>query len=182
MFLNYFKSISKVFLIPIFFLKFVICNTPPPFQPYPNCYIKFIHLTAFQMGVAKPCTHLQVHPPPPSPIYLHLGSSTSTQFISAFTQLFAILSMLEERKYRTQLGNFPKLRPKNSKLFVFIKNWRTWYFGGADSESGLRFSKFRPQNQFWCKFEPKSQSCPFCLNIGKRGISRILILITILAF
>ena len=43
------------------------------------------------------------------------------------------------------------------------ENWHTWYFGGVDSESRLRFSKFR------------LQSCPFCLKIGAQSISRMLI-------
>ena len=33
---------------------------------------------------------------------------------------------------------------KNSKLSVLLENWHTWYLWRADSESGLRFSKFWP--------------------------------------
>ena len=38
---------------------------------------------------------------------------------------------------------------------VLPDNWHTWYLGGADSDSGLRFSKFRPQNPFLGKLGPK---------------------------
>ena len=35
------------------------------------------------------------------------------------------------------------------------ENWHTWYLGEVDSDSGLRFLKFRLQNQFLGKFGPK---------------------------
>ena len=118
-----------------------------------------------------------MHPPPPSSIHSHPASSTSTQLISystqlisASTQLSATPSTLLEPKYCTKLGNFLKFRPKNSKLSVFIENWHTSYLGGADSEFGLRFLKFRLQNPFLDKFGPKNsklfvlpQNCFFCL-------------------
>ena len=53
------------------------------------------------------------------------------------------------------IGQFPKFRPKNSKLSILTENWPTCYLGGADSESRLRFLNFRPQNLFLCKFKPK---------------------------
>ena len=56
------------------------------------------------------------------------------------------------------MGNFPKFRWKNSKLSVLPENWHTWYLGGADSKSTLRFLKFRLQNTFLGKFGPKSQN------------------------
>ena len=46
------------------------------------------------------------------------------------------------------MGNFPKFRPKNSKLSILTENWLTWYLGGADSKSRLRFLKFQPQTSF----------------------------------
>ena len=146
------------------------------------------------MGITKLCTHL--HPAP----------STSTQLISASTQL--------------QQHSQQKFRPKNSKLSILTENWLAWYLGGADSEYRLRFLKFQPQSPFlgqfgpkksklsvltenwrtWClkdtdpyfnisflNFQPKihfwanlgqkSQSCPFCLKIGAHGIFWMLILI-----
>ena len=39
------------------------------------------------------------------------------------------------------------------------ENWNTWYLGGANSESRLRFLKFWPENLFSDKFGSKSQSC-----------------------
>ena len=92
----------------------------------------------------------------PSSIHLHSAyfnlppaPSTSTQLISASTQLSATPSMLLETKYPMQLGNFPKFRPKNSKLFILTENWDTWYLGGADSESGQRVLKFRPSKSIF---------------------------------
>ena len=38
------------------------------------------------------------------------------------------------------------------------ENWHTWYLGRADFESGVRFSKFQPQNPFLGKFGPKKHS------------------------
>ena len=40
------------------------------------------------------------------------------------------------------MGNYPKFRPKNSMLSALPENCHTWYLGGADSASGIRFSKF----------------------------------------
>ena len=58
-------------------------------------------------------TSIQVHPPPassfqppPSSIYLH----------PAYFSLQPTLSTLLQPKYCMQFGNFPKFRPKNSKL------------------------------------------------------------------
>ena len=55
------------------------------------------------------------------------------------------------------------------------ESWYTWYLGGADSESRLRFLKFRLQNSFLGKFGLKSQNCPFCLKIGAHAILEELI-------
>ena len=92
--------------------------------------------------------------PPPSSTHLHSAPSTSIQLISASTQLSATPATLLEPKYWMWLGNFSTFRPKNSKLSVLTENWHTWYLGGANSKSGLRFLKFRPQNQFLGKFGP----------------------------
>ena len=124
----------------------------------------------FHKGITKPCT--QLHPAP----------STSSQLISASTLLSATPSTIFEPKYHTWLGNFPKFRLKHSKLSILSENWLTRYVGGADSESRLRFLKFRPQNPFLGKFGLKMSNCPFCLKIGTHGISRMLILIPTLIF
>ena len=49
-----------------------------------------------------------------------------------------------------------KFEPKESKLSILPENWHTWYLGGGYSESGLRFSKFRPQNFFLANLSRKS--------------------------
>ena len=67
-------------------------------------------------------------------------------------------------------------------MSILTENRHTWYFGGVNSKSGLRFLKFRPQIHFWANLDPKTQSCSFCLKIGAYGISRMLILITTLFF
>ena len=38
-------------------------------------------------------------------------------------------------------------------MSILTENWYTWYHGIVDSESGLRFLKFRPQNSFLGKFD-----------------------------
>ena len=48
-------------------------------------------------------------------------------------------------------------------MSVVSENWHAKYPGGADSPSGLSFSKFWSQN--W-----KIKSCLFCLEIGTHGI------------
>ena len=58
-------------------------------------------------------------------------------------------------------------------MSILTENWHTWYFGGVDSESRLRFLKFQPQNPFLGKFGPKNSK--FCLKIGAHSISRMLI-------
>ena len=42
-----------------------------------------------------------------------------------------------------------KFGQKNSKLSVLPENWHKWYLGGADSDSGLKCSKFRPQKSIF---------------------------------
>ena len=80
------------------------------------------------------------------------------------------------------IGQFPKYRPKNPKLSILTENWHTWCLGDADSESGLRFLKFQPQNPFLGKFRPKKSKLSVCLKIGTHGISRMLIFIQALVF
>ena len=58
-------------------------------------------------------------------------------------------------------------------MSILNKKWHTWYFGGVDSKSRLRFLKSRPH--FWPNFGPKFQKCPFCLKIGAHIILEVLI-------
>ena len=41
-------------------------------------------------------------------------------------------------------------------MSILNENWHTWYIGGVDSKSRLRFLKFRPQKPFFGKFGPKN--------------------------
>ena len=82
------------------------------------------------------------------------------------------------------------------------ENWLTWYFGGVDSGSRLRFLKFQPQNLFLGKFKPKKSKLSVFpenwyawhledadfysnfsfLKIGTQSVSTMLILIPTLFF
>ena len=46
-------------------------------------------------------------------------------------------------------------------MFVSTENWRTWYLGGADFGSRVRFSKFSLQNSFLDKFGLKKSKLFF---------------------
>ena len=117
------------------------------------------------------------------PYWLLLNrASTSTRLISDSTQLSTIPSTLLELNFCTQLGNFPKFRPKNSKLSVFPENRHTWYLDDADFYSNISFLNFQTLTYFWLNLCQTCQSCPFCLKIGTHGISRMLILIPTLVF
>ena len=79
------------------------------------------------------------------------------------------------------LSNFLKFRWKKSELSVLPENWHTWYLGGADFKSTLRFLKFLPQDSFLGKFGHKKFYI-FLLKIGIHSISRMLIHTPILFF
>ena len=74
-----------------------------------------------------------------------------------------------------------KFRPKKSKLSILTENWYTWCLGSADSESGLRFLKFR-NPKFWANLDRKSQSCSVWLKISTECVSTMVILIPTLFF
>ena len=88
--------------------------------------------TYFKVVITKPCTCL--HPAPPSSVHLHPAHfklypppTTSTQLISASIQLSTLPSTLLESKYLTQLGNFPKLRPKHLELSILTENLHSYF-------------------------------------------------------
>ena len=124
-------------------------------------------------SVFKIGCYYTVHPAPPSS--LHPDHST------LHPVLCNTLNVIRTSVLHVS-GNFPKFRPKNSKLSILTQNWPIKKFGGADSKSGLSFLKFGTQNPFLGKFGPKSQSYQFCLKIGTHGIWRMLILIPTLVF
>ena len=97
-------------------------------------------------------TFTQLHPPPPNSFQ---PSPSSIQLHPAHLSFHPVLSTLLEPKYCMYLDNFPKFRPENWKLYILTENSHITYLGGADSESGIRFLKFRPQNSFLGKFGPK---------------------------
>ena len=103
------------------------------------------------MGITKPYTHF--HPAP----------STSIQLISTSTQLHPPpsssfqpppSSLQHPQQYLNQ--NIARNWAISPNLGRKIKSWHTWYIGGVDSESRLRFLKFRPQNPFLGKFVSKN--------------------------
>ena len=114
-----------------------------------------------ETGITKPYTH---HPPPgiikPCTI-LHPAPSTSTQLISTSTQLHPPppssfqpppSSLQHPQQYLNQ--NIARNWAISPNLGQKIKSFPFWL--KIDSESRLRFLKFRPQNPFLGKFGPKN--------------------------
>ena len=77
---------------------------------------------------------------------------------------------------------FEQIWAKKVKESFLLKNWHKWYLDDAESYSNNSFLNFQPKIHFWANLGQKSQSCLFCLKIGKNGISRMLILIPTLVF
>ena len=90
-------------------------------------------------------TSTQLHSPPPSSTHLHPA------YFSLHPALCNTLNNIWTKILHV-IGQFPQ---------ILTKNWHTWYFGGVDSESRLRFLKFRPQNPFLGKFGPKKSKLCF---------------------
>ena len=67
-------------------------------------------------------------------------------------------------------------------MSVLPQNWHTWYLGGADSKSTLKFLKFQPQNSFWSNLGQKSESYSFCLKMDTQSMVKMVILIPTLIF
>ena len=115
------------------------------------------------MGITKPCSHhhpdsttstqhppapstsTQFHPPPPSSFQ---PRPSSLQYPQCYWNQNIVRNWANFR-------NFLKFRLTNSKLSILTEDWQTWYLGGADYESGLRFLKYQPQNSFLGKFGEK---------------------------
>ena len=85
-------------------------------------------------------------------------------------------------KLRPQDPFLRKFGPKKSNLSVLPENWHTWYLEDLNSYFNISFQNFQPKIHFWANLGQKTQSCLFCLKIGTHGISRMLILISILVF
>ena len=50
------------------------------------------------------------------------------------------------------------------------ENWHTWYLGGVDSKSGLKFLDSDPKINFWANLAEKVKKCRFSLKTGTQGI------------
>ena len=122
----------------------------------------------FSKGITKPCT--QLHPAPSTSIQPNRAPSTSTQLISTSAQLHppppssfqpppSSLQHSQQCMNQNIARNWaitPNLGQNIKSCPFWLKNWHTWYIGGADSEFRLRFLKFRSQNSFLGKFGPKN--------------------------
>ena len=98
-----------------------------------------------------------VHPPPPTPHPTHF--SFHPVFLNTLsvirTKILHVIGQFPQQipqriwtyifKIPTPNSFLGKFGPKKSKLSVLPANWHTWYLGRSDVESGVRFSKFRPQ-------------------------------------
>ena len=82
------------------------------------------------------------------PAHFNLHSAHLSLHRALYNTLNVIWTLISQ-----VLGNFPKFRPKNSKLSMLTENLRE--LGGADSKSGHSFLKFGPRNPFLGKFGPK---------------------------
>ena len=104
-----------------------------------------------KIGITKPYTHL--HPAPSTSIQL---ISTSTQLHPAPPSSFQppLSSLHRLQQYLNQ--NIARNWAISPNLGRKIKSWHTWYIGGVDSKSRLRFLKFGPQNPFLGKFVSKN--------------------------
>ena len=90
-----------------------------------------------------------MHPSPSSSIHLHPAHfNLHPAHLSLHPALCNTLNVIIT-KMSNVIGQFPQIYTENSKLSVLPENWHSWYNGGADSESRLRISKFRPQNPFF---------------------------------
>ena len=91
------------------------------------------------MGITKPCIHL--HPAPST----CLQPAVCNTLNSIWTKILHTI------------GQFPQISVEKLKVVHFDWKLRTWYIGGIDSKSKLRFLKFRPQNPILGnKFGPKN--------------------------
>ena len=112
-------------------------------------------------------TSIQLHPPTPSSTQLHPPTPSSFQPPSSYTHLhpahfsFHPAFCKHPQQYLNQnIGRnweiSPNLGRKIKSCPFWLKIGTHGYFGAVDSESRLRFLKFRPQNPFLGKFGPKN--------------------------
>ena len=84
-----------------------------------------------------------MHPAPPSSIYVHPAHfNLHPAHVSLGPVLCNTLNVIRTLALHVS-GNFPKFRPKNSKLSILTQNWPIRELGGADSKSRLSFFEIR---------------------------------------
>ena len=132
-------------------------------------------------------THL--HPTPPNSIHLHPAHfnlhpalSTSTEPISASTQLSAAPSTIFEPNIARNWVISPNLGRKIKSCPIWLKIGTHSILEVLIPNPDLDFWNPFPKIHFWANLDPKIQGCPFCLKIGAHSISRMLILIPTLVF
>ena len=59
-----------------------------------------------------------------------------------------------------------KFEPKNSKLFILIENWHTWYIEDADSYSDNSFLNCQPKSIFGQIWAEKVKAVCFAWNLA----------------
>ena len=102
-------------------------------------------------GITKLCNHL--HPAPSTSTQLHLLPLSSFQ--PPPSSLQHPQQYLNENIARNWAIS-PNLGHKIKSCPFWQKKWHSWYIESVDSESRLRFLKFRPRNPFLGKFGPKN--------------------------
>ena len=117
----------------------------------------------------------------PSLIHLYPSPSTSTQLISATTQLSGHPQYLDQNI----AGNwaiFPNLDWKIKSYPFSLKISTHGKVEVLISNPDLDFWSSYPKINFWANLGPKIQSCLFCVKIGAHSISRMQIPIPALEF
>ena len=134
-------------------------------QGYLLVWIQIWIIVHYLLGITKPCT--QLHPPP----------STSTQLISASTQLSATLSTILNQNIARNWAISPNLGQKIKSYPFWLKIDRHGMLDVLIPNPELGFWNSDPKiMDIWPNLVPKIQSFPFCLKIGTHSISRMLIL------
>ena len=135
------------------------------------------------MGITKPCTQLHPSPPsstlfhPPPPSLFQPPHSSNHLHTAHFSLHLAFCNTLNNiwTKILHLIVQFPQILAEKLKVVHFDWKLTHMVYWGIDSESRLRFLKFRPQNPFFGKFGPKNSKLSLCLKIGTHSILRMLI-------
>ena len=118
-----------------------------------------------------------MHPAPPSSIHHQPAPSTSTQPISASSQLSAAPLQYSYQNIAHNWAISPNFGRKIQSCPFWPKIGSHGILEVLISNLDLDFWNSDPKIQFWANLGPKKQSCLFCLKIGTHGISRMLVFI-----